>query len=46
MGLDLTSAPQGMWNRGMVVMGGRVLGDDVGRPLRRRGGPGCGAGCR
>jgi len=48
MGLDLTSAPLGMWNRGMVVMGGRVLGDDVGRPLRRRGrrrgGPGCVAG--
>lgn len=30
MGLDLTSVPLGMWNRGLVVMGGRVLGDDVG----------------
>lgn len=26
MGLDLTSAPLGMWNRGLVVMGGRVWG--------------------
>ena len=46
MGLDLTSAPQGMWNRGLLVMGGSVLGDDMGRVLRRRGGPGCGVGCR
>ena len=39
MGLDLTSAPLGMWNRGLVVMGGRVLGDDMGRERSGRGGP-------
>lgn len=26
--------------------GWKSLGDDVGRALRRRGGPGCGVGCR
>lgn len=46
MGLDLTSTPLGMWNRVLVVNGWKSLGDDVGRTLRRRGGPGCGAGCR
>lgn len=34
MGLDLTSAPLGMWNRGLVVNGWKSLGDDVGRTLR------------
>lgn len=38
MGLDLTSAPLGMWNRGSVLMGGRVLGDDMGRALSCKGG--------
>lgn len=42
MGLDLTSAPLGMWNRGLVVMGGRVWGMMFGRALRHRGGPGWG----
>lgn len=46
MGLDLTSAPLGMWNRGLVVNGWKSLGDDVGRTLRHRGGPDCGVGCR
>lgn len=46
MGLDLTSTPLGMWNRVLVVNGWKSLGDDVGRTPRRRGGPGCGAGCR
>lgn len=46
MGLDLTSAPLGMWNRGPVLMGGRVLGDDMGRALSCKGGPRCGVGCR
>lgn len=39
MGLDLTSVPLGMWNRALVVMGGRVLGEDVGWGVRFRGGP-------
>lgn len=46
MGLDLTSAPLGMWNRVLVVNGWKRFGDDVGRTPRSRGGPGCGVGCR
>lgn len=44
MGLDLTSVPLGMWNRGLVVMGGRVFGGWCGSGVRLRGGPGWGVG--